>query len=192
MASLAPLRVSLARPRLVAVAHRARSIARNAPTVTTPAGQRAAASLSRRGLCAQAAADTPGAGVVTENNTTAPGSESGDADTLSTSYENGTIDLLLSTEEARKTLQFDKVTLSQQQGSVIFVTGVAIGSAAEAAGVTPGQRLVALSDPITAGQLWFLGGTERLAFVLDAIKSTRAYEMTIIFESEAGRGLGRS
>ena len=36
-------------------------------------------------------------------------------------------------EDARKTLQFDKVTIAME-GPVIFVTGVAIGSAAEAAG----------------------------------------------------------
>ena len=62
--------------------------------------------------------------------------------------------------------------------------GVAIGSAAEAAGVTPGQRLVALSDPVNDGELWFIDGSERLQFVMDAIRSTRAYDMKIIFESE--------
>ena len=67
---------------------------------------------------------------------------------------------------------------------MIFVTGVAIGSRAEAAGVVPGQRLVALSDPVNDGDLWFLDGTERLAFVQDAIRSTRQYECTIVLESE--------
>lgn len=103
-----------------------------------------------------------------------------------TSYENGTIDLELPTEEARRTLQFDKVIVNEEEGPVIFVTGVAIGSAAEAAGVTPGQRLVALSDPVNDGELWFIDGSERLAFVVDAIRSTRKYDMTIVFESEAG------
>ena len=98
--------------------------------------------------------------------------------------ENGTIDLVVSTEEARRTLQFDKVILDEREGPVIFVTGVAIGSAAEAAGVTPGQRLVALSDPVNDGELWFIDGTERLAFVNDAIRSTRAYECTVVVESE--------
>ena len=46
--------------------------------------------------------------------------------------------------------------------------------------------LVAVSDPITEGELWFLDGSERLAFVNDAIRSTRAYDMTIIFESRVG------
>ena len=94
--------------------------------------------------------------------------------------ENGTIDLVVSTEEARRTLQFDKVILDEREGPVIFVTGVAIGSAAEAAGVTPGQRLVAVSDPVNDGELWFIDGTERLAFVNDAIRSTRAYECTVV------------
>ena len=98
--------------------------------------------------------------------------------------ENGTIDLVVSTEEARRTLQFDKVILDEREGPVIFVTGVAIGSAAEAAGVTPGQRLVAVSDPVNDGELWFIDGTERLAFVNDAIRSTRAYECTVVVESE--------
>ena len=93
-------------------------------------------------------------------------------------------DLVLSTEEARRTLQFDKIIVSEQEGPVIFVTGVAIGSSAEAAGVVPGQRLVALSDPVNDGELWFLDGTERLAFVQDAIRSTRQYECQIVFESE--------
>ena len=98
--------------------------------------------------------------------------------------ENGTIDLVVSTEEARRTLQFDKVILDEREGPMIFVTGVAIGSAAEAAGVTPGQRLVAVSDPVNDGELWFIDGTERLAFVNDAIRSTRAYECTVVVESE--------
>ena len=78
----------------------------------------------------------------------------------------------------------DKVVLDEREGPVIFVTGVAIGSRAEAAGVVPGQRLVALSDPVNDGDLWFLDGTERLAFVQDAIRSTRQYECTIVLESE--------
>lgn len=40
-----------------------------------------------------------------------------------TSYENSTIDLELSTEEARATLQFDKVVVNEEEGPVIFVTG---------------------------------------------------------------------
>jgi hypothetical protein len=40
-----------------------------------------------------------------------------------------------------------------------LAAGVAIGSAAEAAGVTPGQRLVALSDPVNSGELWFITGS---------------------------------
>ena len=103
---------------------------------------------------------------------------------VETSYENATIDLTIPTDEARMSFQFDKVVLNETEGPVIFVTGVAIGSAAEAAGVVPGQRLVALSDPVNDGDLWFLDGSERLAFVLDAIRSTRQYECTLIFESE--------
>ena len=103
-----------------------------------------------------------------------------DADTL----ESATIDLVLPTDEARVSFQFDKVVVNDQEGPVIFVTGVALGSAAEAAGVVPGQRLVALSDPVNDGDLWFLDGTERLAFVLDAIRSTRQYSTTLVFESE--------
>ena len=103
-----------------------------------------------------------------------------DADTL----ESATIDLVLPTDEARVSFQFDKIVVNDQEGPVIFVTGVALGSAAEAAGVVPGQRLVALSDPVNDGDLWFLDGTERLAFVLDAIRSTRQYSTTLVFESE--------
>mmetsp|Transcript_12862 Transcript_12862/g.31011 ORF Transcript_12862/g.31011 Transcript_12862/m.31011 type:complete len:273 (+) Transcript_12862:201-1019(+) len=101
-----------------------------------------------------------------------------------TTPEDGTIDLILPTEDARKTLQFDKIMVPVF-GPVIFVTGVAIGSAAEAAGVKPGQRLIALTDPISAPKLWFLDGSERLAFVLDAIRSgTKRPEITIIIDSE--------
>jgi hypothetical protein len=103
---------------------------------------------------------------------------------MDTSYENATIDLTIPTDEARVSFQFDKIVVNDQEGPVIFVTGVAIGSAAEAAGVVPGQRLVALSDPVNDGELWFLDGSERLAFVLDAIRSTRQYSCTLIFESE--------
>ena len=98
--------------------------------------------------------------------------------------ESATIDLVLPTDEARVSFQFDKIVVNDQEGPVIFVTGVALGSAAEAAGVVPGQRLVALSDPVNDGDLWFLDGTERLAFVLDAIRSTRQYSTTLVFESE--------
>ena len=107
-------------------------------------------------------------------------SRAAEVDTL----ENATIDLILPTDEARVSFQFDKIVVNDQEGPVIFVTGVALGSAAEAAGVVPGQRLVALSDPVNDGDLWFLDGTERLAFVLDAIRSTRQYSCTLIFESE--------
>jgi hypothetical protein len=91
---------------------------------------------------------------------------------VETSYDNATIDLTISTDEARVCFQFDKAVLNANEGPVIFVTGVAIGCAAETAGVVPGQRLVALSDPINKGELWFLDGTERLAFVLVRLSQT--------------------
>ena len=43
---------------------------------------------------------------------------------------------------------------------------------------------MALSDPVNGGDLWFIDGSERLQFVMDAIRSTRAYDMKIIFETE--------
>ena len=49
------------------------------------------------------------------------------SDSTGDSMNDTTIDLDLPTEEARKTLQFDKVVIGQE-GPVIFVTGVAIGT----------------------------------------------------------------
>ena len=57
------------------------------------------------------------------NTTLAPRRRAGVAMRAGDDYDNATIDLDISTEEARGTLQFDKVVMSEEEGPVIFVTG---------------------------------------------------------------------
>jgi len=88
----------------------------------------------------------------------------------------------LSTEEARKCLKFDALIVGDNERA-IYVQAVARESSLESIGVVPGMRLRALSDPVEKNSLWTVSDTERLAFVKDAIRSTKQDEITLVFDA---------
>ena len=57
----------------------------------------------------------------------------------------------------------------QGRGAAIVVAAVEPGSAAAAAGVKPGQQLLAVSDPIRRGEFWQINGQSSLRYVRQAI-----------------------
>lgn len=89
----------------------------------------------------------------------------------------------MTTEEARKCLRFDAIVVADNERA-IFVSGVARDSSAEQCGIVPGQRLRALTNPVDKEAMMFLGDGQRLAFVKDAVRSTRLEELTFILEKE--------
>jgi len=91
--------------------------------------------------------------------------------------------LELTTEEARKCLKFDALIVGDNERA-IFVSAVARESDVERAGVVPGQRLRALTNPVDKTKLWIVSDAERLAFVKDAIRSTRQENITLVLEKE--------
>jgi len=105
------------------------------------------------------------------------------AQLLDESAESIEYTIKLSAEEARKCLKFDALVIADNERA-IFVSGVARESDCERCGVVPGQRLRALTNPVDKSKLWVVGDTERLAFVKDAIRSTRAEEMVLVLEKE--------
>ena len=42
----------------------------------------------------------------------------------------------------------------------------------------------AMTDPVDKNQMWTLNGTERMEFVRDAIRSTRAYDFTLVLDAQ--------
>lgn len=105
----------------------------------------------------------------------------------------------LRSAEARLSLRFaaaegDSGAPSQQY---VVVSAVAVGSEAEAAGIRPGDRVVAMSDPIRPGEMWQVGGatspsagaTRRgasgasLRFCRDALRLRALPDFTIVVAS---------
>lgn len=82
------------------------------------------------------------------------------------------LSLDLPTSEAQTTIRFSSVSVGR--GTAIVVAAVAAGSSAEAAGVHPGQQLLALSDPIRADETWKLNERASLRYVRDAVRMRRA------------------
>lgn len=82
-----------------------------------------------------------------------------------------TLKIELDTSEAQSSLRFCAVRAGT--GKAIVVEAVAIESAAEAAGIRPGQQLLALSDPIRAEDVWTLNERASLRYVRDAIRMRR-------------------
>lgn len=89
----------------------------------------------------------------------------------------------MTVEEARKCLRFDAIVVADNERA-IFVSGVARDSDVERCGVVPGQRLRALTNPVDASALMVVGDAQRLAFVKDAVRSTRLAEMTFVLEKD--------
>ncbi|KAG1679169.1 hypothetical protein FOA52_000525 [Chlamydomonas sp. UWO 241] len=63
--------------------------------------------------------------------------------------------------------------LPEGRGQAVVVTGVLEGSEADKAGIVPGQKLLAVSDPIRPGEMWSCGDRPSLRFVKDTFTATR-------------------
>lgn len=72
------------------------------------------------------------------------------------------------------------VDVPNRRGSDIALASVAPGSTAEAAGLRPGQRLIALSDPVRQQELWQLNERASLRFVRDAFRMRRTAMVTLV------------
>lgn len=87
------------------------------------------------------------------------------------------LSLELPTEDVQKSIEL--VALPRGRGKVIVVGLVEPDSAAAAAGVAAGQQLLAISDPIRAGDMWELDGKSALKYVQQAIRG-RGLESTTV------------
>eukprot|EP00465_Bigelowiella_longifila_P013839 CAMPEP_0185259332 /NCGR_PEP_ID=MMETSP1359-20130426/8123_1 /TAXON_ID=552665 /ORGANISM="Bigelowiella longifila, Strain CCMP242" /LENGTH=224 /DNA_ID=CAMNT_0027845197 /DNA_START=228 /DNA_END=902 /DNA_ORIENTATION=+ len=79
--------------------------------------------------------------------------------------------IAIDTQTLRKSVRFQPAKL--QGESIILIDAVRIGSSAETLGLKPGQRLVAISDPIQGPDVvWDIQDNTSLRFVMDAIRVT--------------------
>ena len=75
--------------------------------------------------------------------------------------------LELPTEDVQANVRL--MGVRQGRGAAIVIAAVEPGSAAAAAGVRPGQQLLAVSDPIRRGEFWQINGQSSLRYVRQAI-----------------------
>ena len=75
--------------------------------------------------------------------------------------------LELPTEDVQSNVRL--MGVRQGRGAAIVIAAVEPGSAAAAAGVRPGQQLLAVSDPIRRGEFWQINGQSSLRYVRQAI-----------------------
>jgi hypothetical protein len=80
----------------------------------------------------------------------------------------------LSTEDVQNSIQFDTIPLNGGKTRAIVVSSVLANSACAKAGIQPGMRLLQLSDPIQANQVWSLNDRASLRYVKDAVRMQRA------------------
>mmetsp|Transcript_41945 Transcript_41945/g.67470 ORF Transcript_41945/g.67470 Transcript_41945/m.67470 type:complete len:253 (+) Transcript_41945:149-907(+) len=79
--------------------------------------------------------------------------------------------IAIDTQTLRKSVRFQPANL--QGKNIILIDAVRIGSSAEALGLKPGQRLLAISDPIQGPDVvWDIQDNTSLRFVMDAIRVT--------------------
>ncbi|PRW59574.1 hypothetical protein C2E21_1826 [Chlorella sorokiniana] len=77
------------------------------------------------------------------------------------------IKLELPTEDVQANVRL--MGVRQGRGAAIVIAAVEPGSAAAAAGLRPGQQLLAVSDPIRRGEFWQINGQSSLRYVRQAI-----------------------
>jgi hypothetical protein len=92
----------------------------------------------------------------------------------------------LPTRDAQASLRL--VAAPAARGRAILVAGVAEGSAAEAAGVRPGMRLLKISDPVRLNELWHLGERSSLKYVQDAVRLRRGGTIVLVLAPPAEGG----
>lgn len=85
---------------------------------------------------------------------------------------------------ARRAIQWDSLAIGDENRA-IFVSGVAFDSEAERKGIKPGMRLVAITDPVDKAEMWQIPKNVTFVRAMDAIRSTRAYDIQLTFEKEA-------
>ena len=87
----------------------------------------------------------------------------------------------LRTKEARQTLRFVEGRVGANK--VVLIEAVATGSQAFAAGVRPGDKVIAFSDPVRDAVLWTLSANDAsLRFIKDALRLRISPELTIVLE----------
>ena len=90
--------------------------------------------------------------------------------------------MTLRTKEARQTLRFTEGRVGANK--VVLVEAVATGSEAFALGIRPGDRVVALSDPVRDAVQWTLSANDAsLRFVRDAMRLRISPDLTIVLEA---------
>ena len=101
--------------------------------------------------------------------------------TTTTGGETFTVDV--ETRVARRAIQWDSIAIGDEDRA-IYVSGVAFDSEAERQGVKPGMRLVAITDPVDKNEMWQMPKNVTFVRAMDAIRSTRAYDIQLTFEKE--------
>jgi hypothetical protein len=87
----------------------------------------------------------------------------------------------LRTAEARASLRFESAR-GAHGGSYVIVSAVALESEAHGLGVRPGDRVLALSDPVRPTVLWELKENASLRFVKDALRLRVAPEVEMLLQ----------
>jgi len=111
--------------------------------------------------------------------TTTIGGSSNDKD----KGEKETFTVEVQTIVARRAIQWDSLAIGDENRA-IYVSGVAFDSEAEQKGIKPGMRLVAITDPVDKSEMWQIPKNVTFVRAMDAIRSTRAYDIQLTFEKE--------
>jgi len=97
--------------------------------------------------------------------------------------ENATLDITLSTAEAKRTLRFIGTSLNGKD--VVLVSEVALDSSALEAGVVPGIRLMAISDPIREDEIWYLdGNSTSVGKIRQILRLRRSSTVRMVFRQD--------
>jgi hypothetical protein len=169
--SLSSSRVAL-RSSLSATVSSSSSSSRDGKVTTTNALRRRPRSTTRR----MASASSEGNEATF---TTTIGGSSNDND----KGEKETFTVEVQTIVARRAIQWDSLAIGDENRA-IYVSGVAFDSEAEQKGIKPGMRLVAITDPVDKSEMWQIPKNVTFVRAMDAIRSTRAYDIQLTFEKE--------
>jgi len=170
--SLSSSRVALRSSLSAAVSSSSSSSSRDGKVTTTNALRRRPRSTTRR----MASASSEGNEATF---TTTIGGSSNDND----KGEKETFTVEVQTIVARRAIQWDSLAIGDENRA-IYVSGVAFDSEAEQKGIKPGMRLVAITDPVDKSEMWQIPKNVTFVRAMDAIRSTRAYDIQLTFEKE--------
>jgi hypothetical protein len=93
--------------------------------------------------------------------------------------------LTLRTKEARRSLRFCEARVGRNK--VVLIEAVATGSEAFAAGARPGDKVVAMSDPVRDAVMWTLSANDAsLRFIKDALRLRVSDDITLVLEAIDG------